>query len=696
MLAEAVTVEYSSKATSTTNKTVYKVPESHKVLCQDSLLESSDDSVYEIDNASSQDSFESSDTSISKSYSKSCLTYLSSESSSFHSNLDEWEKEDMEITDQSESDSVDESMKNKKLEVTNIMNDFYEYLTSADSGNRDQKTAKTCCQRVSKILQVVSSNLNMHDLVNRNLLRDVFLKDYCPNQNYYPKTIQSYLNSLEHFLNYVISENLNNILDLKHAERLKCTLVLWKSSFVKASRVATMQKMETERRTKITPDDILEFEASKVVRDTIKCTGFLSEGRKVKISQSIFSNVRDLLITEIFIDNGHRAGVLANMTLEEYENCEKLTSNDVEYCITVYKHKEARAGPIRVMLSSKLHSWFQIYVKYCRVAVTKDMSPNAKVFLTWNGGTFEYSGGISQASNAIWKKAGMRKHCGANRFRKAAVSATRSSDLADNQTHQDLASLMGHQKATADRYYYMEEKMHSAQQAASKLPIIMRTAKVSNCEVKNAENSKDSGSSCSSSAALEQDKASFNKEFVNNPDQANYAYFLPADVKNIKDVFSAEISSKKFSFSDVRKKWIKHPILGHLQCKQVYDKLRHLCSQSLLANKESSSLPVLPSMTASEKVATMEASNKNQNSDDDCFISGSIGNTSSRASRKIHSKDVQRVVKIFESLIRSKTAKLSDINAIMKSNCVAKKLVHTYSLSTIQNRIKYEIRKSKL
>ena len=174
------------------------------------------------------------------------------------------------------------------------------------------------------------------------------------------------------------------------------------------------------------------MKALKVVRDSIKYISFLSDGRKVKISQSIFSNVRDLLITKIFIDNGHRADVLANMTLEEYENCEKLTSNDVEYCITVYKHKEARAGPIRVMLSSKLHNWFQIYVKYCHVAVTKDMSPNAKVFLTWNGGTFEYSGGISQASNAIWKIAGMRKHCGANRFRKAAVSATRSSYLADN------------------------------------------------------------------------------------------------------------------------------------------------------------------------------------------------------------------------------------------------------------------------
>ena len=176
-----------------------------------------------------------------------------------------------------------------------------------------------------------------------------------------------------------------------------------------------MQRMEKERKTKITPQDFLQFESSAVVRDTIKGMSLANEKKLEKVTKSFFSNVRDLVITEILIDNGHRAGVLSNMTIQEYKESEKLSSADVEYCITVYKHKEARAGPIRVMLSSKLFSWLQIYVNHCQSVVTTDNSPDSEVFLTWNGKPFECSGGISQASNSIWKKAGLKKHCGHRR-----------------------------------------------------------------------------------------------------------------------------------------------------------------------------------------------------------------------------------------------------------------------------------------
>ena len=37
----------------------------------------------------------------------------------------------------------------------------------------------------------------------------------------------------------------------------------------------------------------------------------------------------------------------------------------------------------------------------------------------------------------------------------------------------DLANLMGHSKATADRYYYMEKKLQSAGRAAEQLPVVM-------------------------------------------------------------------------------------------------------------------------------------------------------------------------------------------------------------------------------
>eukprot|EP00112_Aurelia_sp_Birch-Aquarium-sp1_P022359 Seg6277.3 transcript_id=Seg6277.3/GoldUCD/mRNA.D3Y31 product="hypothetical protein" protein_id=Seg6277.3/GoldUCD/D3Y31 len=62
----------------------------------------------------------------------------------------------------------------------------------------------------------------------------------------------------------------------------------------------------------------------------------------------------------------------------------------------------------------------------------------------------------------------------ANKFRKAAVSATMESQPGDEKIHKDLANLMGHKKTTADRYYYLEEKIESSDRAAKALPAIMR------------------------------------------------------------------------------------------------------------------------------------------------------------------------------------------------------------------------------
>jgi len=56
---------------------------------------------------------------------------------------------------------------------------------------------------------------------------------------------------------------------------------------------------------------------------------------------------------------------------------------------------------------------------------TKHTSKFKSVFKTWRRGNFEYSGDISAASNLLWQKAEIKGHCRANKFRKAAVSATR-------------------------------------------------------------------------------------------------------------------------------------------------------------------------------------------------------------------------------------------------------------------------------
>ena len=161
----------------------------------------------------------------------------------------------------SKLDSDDELLRSRKKAVNKTLTNFYEYLPSADSGNRDKKTAIQWCDRGKKILKIVSPGLCMQSLIDRKLQRDKFLKEYCTKQEYHPKAIPTYIKNLEHFLNYVLGENLDQLLNLKKVESLKCTLVLRKSSFIKTSREATMQRMEKERKTKITPQDVLQFES---------------------------------------------------------------------------------------------------------------------------------------------------------------------------------------------------------------------------------------------------------------------------------------------------------------------------------------------------------------------------------------------------------------------------------------------------
>ena len=95
----------------------------------------------------------------------------------------------------------------------------------------------------------------------------------------------------------------------------------------------------------------MKFEASSDVINTIKLIGFLRSGKKIEIKQGRFTTIRDLIFTEGFTDNGHCAGVLANMTLEEYKN--KEINKDSRFVITVFKHKEAKQVLLEFLFAKK-------------------------------------------------------------------------------------------------------------------------------------------------------------------------------------------------------------------------------------------------------------------------------------------------------------------------------------------------------
>ena len=449
-------------------------------------------------------------------------------------------------------------------------------------------------------------------------------------------------------------------------------LKTWKSSYTKQVKIKDMAKMENDRRTKITPDHIVKFEKSKIVRDTVKFLGLLQEN-DLEISQFRFSSARDLLITEIFTDNGHRAGVLANMTMEEFRNVE---SKKDHHTVTVFKHKEARAGPIRVIMNNKLFGWMKVYLEKIRPVVTDDTSSASKVFLTWNGTPFLNSGAIS---NASWKKAGMEGRCGANKFRKAAVSAVRNENPESDQIHKDLANLMGHKKSTADRYYYIEEKVQSSDRAAKELPLVM-------CKCIN-ENEKE---------LEEVGEEAKEKEMKASTIASRRKSFATDELEAIQDVFSVEIANGNISMSAVVEKIATNAQLKRSGSRRIYDKVRQLCQRK--TNIETLALPT-ESESLDDRVARMISSNTevpnseqtSQESDEEFFPSAS----SSKVKDLFGPKEMKLLMDGFRSIINRKSVKDEYIQAAIKSNKAAKKLSETMNMSTIKNRLKYEIRKAR-
>ena len=330
-------------------------------------------------------------------------------------------------------------------EVESVFQNFLDFLVSPDLGKRALRSAKACVQRVIKILNAISPNQEIQKLCEKKLLLDSFLNKYTAEEKYHPGMIQTFLRSLGHFYNFVLSEEVPQFNKLKDkVVQMNSKLNMWKTSYHKDHQIAIMRKLEKDRRNKITPDDIIEFENSKIFRQAV--TEIRTYDGLQNCSQKSFVVVSNLVMTEILIDKGQRAGVLANMTMEEFESTEKIVDDDgiTTYCLTVMHHKEERAGPIRVMMSPKLYSWLDVYVKNYRKWATKDRGPKSRVFVTWRGEYFHYSGDVSTQINSLWHQAGMKKQCGANMFRKAAVSATRES--ADDNANEDLANLMGTKK----------------------------------------------------------------------------------------------------------------------------------------------------------------------------------------------------------------------------------------------------------
>ena len=347
-----------------------------------------------------------------------------------------------------------------------ILDEFYEYLISADCGNKDERSSRQHRMQVKTILHVIDESMDIASLTRTKRIRDEFLKIYCVHKKYEARTIRAYLHSLDHFYTYLIAER-STIFESNMLSSIKVKVRNWINSYQRLSRKQKHLKDDREEETEITPTQIKAFERSEVCRSAIVSLGNVEDDPTHALTVESFVTVRDFLMTMICIRNAHRSGVIANFTMDEFRNHK---FKDGCYIFRVHKHKTLSThGPARIVVNESMFSWLETYVTYIRPQFVS--SPSIDNVFTSSTGMRLASGAVSGGLNSIWKKSGLVDHrVNATKFRRTAVTAVRENG---EGLEQETADLMGHLKSTADNVYHIKRKEKSAIAAATGLESIL-------------------------------------------------------------------------------------------------------------------------------------------------------------------------------------------------------------------------------
>ena len=529
-----------------------------------------------------------------------------------------------------------------------------------------------------KILFIIDSEERLSSLLNKSLIRDKFLRDHAE-KKYQPDTVKSHLLSLRNFCSFVLTENpeciqVEPVIVQKLAEKAR----LWSSSYRKDSNRRHLEKQNEDLAKLVTPSMVSTFENSESTRKAVAYIGQFSGAHSLEMNQSIYTLVRDFILTEITIANAHRSGVLANITIEEFEKAKK--SEQGSMVIKVSKHKTADThGPASVVLSPTLFSYLKVYVSVLRHQVlnSEGKSNDDKsmpVFLSWSGAKLE-SGQISTAINAAWKKAGLEGHVSSTIFRKSTVTKVHK----DHEgLKDDLADLMGHKRTTAERFYRLRQKEEACVEAANNLASIIRIPKkvpVPEHETSAIINDKDSLPERS-----RKDRLSWKEE----------------EVAALKELFADDIKNKSTTLEAVRDKISEHPTLQHLDAKRVCDRVRsewRWKDPNHDEEKDTSSNPSCKPPEQTENLSDKMSRFFERSADKSTCIPSDVvvPSNPSYLSRNIFSDDERKfLLRVCGAMIRGGVISKPQIKKLLEKEDEGKDLLRTFTIEQLVNRLKYE------
>ncbi|XP_065679511.1 uncharacterized protein LOC124814412 isoform X1 [Hydra vulgaris] len=341
--------------------------------------------------------------------------------------------------------------------VEGLFAQFHKFMIGPDRG-RKELSIQSVVGNVRRIFEIIGVNndLRIVFLDISKSVRDKYLTTYCVEKSIKPGAIKTYLYSLKDFCDFLLAENifLEGITN-QHISEASMKLDQWRKKYKAHDKVQKHIRAEEDFEMLITSEQVSLYENSQFAsnaRNMIKST------ENLPFSPTDYCCVRDHLLTILIFSNAPRSGVLARMTVTQFE---KAVISDNRAVISVKDHKTfSTYGAAKIQILEEHYKWVNTFIKKFRACLPIQCD---NVFLARSGRPLS-PGDISKRLDNLWRKCRIfngrviPKHLSANIVRKSASTNLRE---ANSKFVKEAAKAMMHSDRTAEEHYAIPNMVKS-------------------------------------------------------------------------------------------------------------------------------------------------------------------------------------------------------------------------------------------
>ena len=368
------------------------------------------------------------------------------------------------------SDGIINTTADDEAVNNDLLGSFLKWGQSGDGGCLSERTVTRQVDQLKRLthLQNLSSSLY---LANDEPKLNSFIAERI-DKGWSCRTASSYIFSVISLSNYIRSRHFEawftaNSVDLPfEMANLKTNAAStaeagrrWCKSYAKKGRADVHAREENVRETLVTPEEAKICHCGPVSENVRK----LRQRHHLKPltedemrSGEAFILVRDFIVLNLLIFNGHRSAIVYELSCEEFSRARQVGK---KYLLKCKRHKtEGNYGAGDIIVRLSLYDVMQFYFETLRPFFdTKNCS---KFFISKNGTAFS-SSQVAAAAQSAWNKNGLdkAKKITPNVTRRSA--ATRVYEF-DPSLSSDAASLMLHSLKVHRRHYTKMDKEGAA------------------------------------------------------------------------------------------------------------------------------------------------------------------------------------------------------------------------------------------